>query len=87
MITQLNARNGSAMTLPNSIFRPLPRSSVSLVKRASRKVLERMGSLYKILQETFQGLRIVKAFTMEPYERRRFCNATKDMSGDVYEVE
>lgn len=50
------------------------------MKRASRKVLERMGSLYKILQETFQGLRIVKAFTMEPYERKRFRDAAEDYS-------
>jgi ATP-binding cassette, subfamily B, bacterial MsbA len=48
------------------------------MKRASRRMLERMGSLYKILQETFQGLRIVKAFTMEPYERRRFHDAARD---------
>jgi len=48
------------------------------MKRASRRVLERMSSLYKILQETFQGLRIVKAFTMEPYERRRFHDAARD---------
>src|SRR5947209_5602330 len=38
----------------------------------------RVSSIYKILQETFQGIRVVKAFTMEPYERRRFCSATKD---------
>ena len=49
-----------------------------IMKRASRRLLERMSSIYKILQETFQGIRIVKAFTMEPYERRRFRNATKD---------
>jgi ATP-binding cassette, subfamily B, bacterial MsbA len=49
-----------------------------LMKRATRRLLERMSSIYKILQETFQGIRVVKAFTMEPYERRRFCNATKD---------
>jgi subfamily B ATP-binding cassette protein MsbA len=48
------------------------------MKRASRRVLERMGNLYKILQETFQGLRIVKAYTMEPYERRRFHDAARD---------
>jgi subfamily B ATP-binding cassette protein MsbA len=47
------------------------------MKRATRRVLEQMGSLYKILQETFQGLRIVKAFTMEPYERRRFHDAAR----------
>ena len=49
-----------------------------LMKRATRRLLERMSSIYKILQESFQGIRVVKAFTMEPYERRRFCTATKD---------
>src|SRR6202007_2511792 len=49
-----------------------------LVKRGTRRLLERMANLYKILQESFQGIRVVKAFTMEPYERRRFCSATKD---------
>jgi subfamily B ATP-binding cassette protein MsbA len=48
------------------------------IKRATRRLLERMSSIYKILQESFQGIRVVKAFTMEPYERRRFCSATKD---------
>jgi ATP-binding cassette subfamily B protein/subfamily B ATP-binding cassette protein MsbA len=49
-----------------------------VMKRATRRLLERMSSIYKILQETFQGIRVVKAFTMEPYERRRFHAATKD---------
>jgi len=49
-----------------------------LMKRATRRLLERMSNIYKILQESFQGIRVVKAFTMEPYERRRFCSATKD---------
>jgi ATP-binding cassette subfamily B protein/subfamily B ATP-binding cassette protein MsbA len=49
-----------------------------IMKQATRRVLERMSSIYKILQESFQGIRVVKAFTMEPYERRRFCVATKD---------
>jgi ATP-binding cassette subfamily B protein/subfamily B ATP-binding cassette protein MsbA len=49
-----------------------------IMKRATRRLLERMSSIYKILQETFQGIRVVKAFTMEPYERRRFRTATKD---------
>jgi ATP-binding cassette subfamily B protein/subfamily B ATP-binding cassette protein MsbA len=48
------------------------------MKRASRRVLESMSSLYKILQETFLGIKIVKAFTMERYERRRFFMGTKD---------
>jgi ATP-binding cassette subfamily B protein/subfamily B ATP-binding cassette protein MsbA len=49
-----------------------------LMKRATRRLLERMSSIYKIMQESFVGIRVVKAFTMEPYERRRFCSATKD---------
>jgi ATP-binding cassette, subfamily B, bacterial MsbA len=49
-----------------------------LMKRATRRLLERTSSIFKILQETFQGIRIVKAFTMEPYERRRFRSATRD---------
>ncbi len=49
-----------------------------IMKHATRRLLERMSSIYKILQESFQGIRVVKAFTMEPYERRRFYEATKD---------
>lgn len=49
-----------------------------LMKRAARKVLERMSELYKILRETFDGIRVVKAFTMEPAERRRFRNANQE---------
>jgi subfamily B ATP-binding cassette protein MsbA len=49
-----------------------------IMKQATRRLLERMSSIYKILQESFQGIRVVKAFTMEPYERRRFRIATLD---------
>src|SRR6516162_9972725 len=49
-----------------------------IMKRATRRLLERMSNIYKILQESFLGIRVVKAFTMEPYERRRFHVATKD---------
>ena len=49
-----------------------------IMKKASRKVLERMSDLYKILRETFDGIRVVKAFTMEPAERRRFRMANDE---------
>jgi ATP-binding cassette subfamily B protein/subfamily B ATP-binding cassette protein MsbA len=49
-----------------------------VMKRATRRLLERMSNIYKILLETFQGIRIVKAFTREPHERRRFRQATRD---------
>ena len=48
------------------------------MKKATRKLLERMSNIYKLLQESFKGIRVVKGFTMEPYERRRFSQATKD---------
>jgi subfamily B ATP-binding cassette protein MsbA len=49
-----------------------------LMKRATRRLLERMSSIYKILHEVFHGIRIVKAFAREPHERRRFRQATRD---------
>jgi subfamily B ATP-binding cassette protein MsbA len=43
------------------------------LRKFSRKSLERMGSLTAFLHETITGNRIVKAFTMEEYEKRRFA--------------
>ena len=37
-----------------------------------------MSSLYRILQESFQGIKVVKAFAMERVERRRFFIETKN---------
>jgi ABC-type multidrug transport system fused ATPase/permease subunit len=50
-----------------------------IMKRAVRKSLESMSNIYKILQESFQGVKVVKAFTMERYERRRFFLETKSL--------
>ncbi|MDG3007698.1 ABC transporter ATP-binding protein [Paludisphaera mucosa] len=49
-----------------------------VMKRAVRRSLESMSSIYKILQETFQGIKVVKAFGMERVERRRFFLETKN---------
>jgi ATP-binding cassette subfamily B protein/subfamily B ATP-binding cassette protein MsbA len=48
------------------------------MKRATRRLLERMSSIYKILQESFTGIRLIKSFTREAYERHRFAVATRD---------
>ena len=48
------------------------------MKKATRRVLERMSGLYAIVRETFDGVRVVKAFTREPAERRRFRRVTED---------
>ncbi|QDU61147.1 Putative multidrug export ATP-binding/permease protein [Planctomycetes bacterium Pan216] len=51
------------------------------LKRVSRRNLESMARIYKILQESFLGIRVVKAFTMERYERRRFYVEAKRYYG------
>ena len=50
-----------------------------IMKRAVRRSLESMLTIYKILQESFQGIKIVKAFAMERVERRRFFKETKNL--------
>ena len=50
-----------------------------IMKRAVRRSLESMSNIYKILQETFQGIVVVKAYTMERCERRRFYLETKSL--------
>jgi len=49
-----------------------------IMKRAVRRSLESMSSIYKILQESFQGIKVVKAFATERLERRRFFVETKN---------
>ena len=49
------------------------------MKRAVRRSLESMSTIYKILQESFQGIKIVKAFATERVERRRFFAETKNL--------
>ncbi|MFO0957200.1 MAG: ABC transporter transmembrane domain-containing protein [Isosphaeraceae bacterium] len=48
-----------------------------IMKSAVRRSLESMSSIYRILQETFLGIKVVKAFTTERRERRRFFLETK----------
>ncbi|MBX9791074.1 MAG: ABC transporter ATP-binding protein/permease [Pirellulales bacterium] len=47
------------------------------LKRANRRAMEEMSQIYGILDESLQGIKVVKAFTMERHERRRFHLASK----------
>jgi ATP-binding cassette subfamily B protein/subfamily B ATP-binding cassette protein MsbA len=47
------------------------------VKRANRRAMEDMSVIYNALSEAFRGIKVVKAFTMERHERRRFHDANK----------
>ena len=42
------------------------------LKRANRRAMEEMAQLYNTLDETFRGIKVVKAFTNERQERKRF---------------
>jgi ATP-binding cassette subfamily B protein/subfamily B ATP-binding cassette protein MsbA len=59
-----------ALLLINSLARSM--------RRASRRAMEEMSLLYNVLVESFIGIKIVKAFTMERAERWRFHLGAKE---------
>ncbi len=42
------------------------------LKRANRRAMEQLSSIYEMLTETLSGIKLIKAFTMERTERERF---------------
>ncbi|MFM8271689.1 MAG: ABC transporter ATP-binding protein, partial [Gemmata sp.] len=48
------------------------------MRKASKKALQRMSAMYKILNESFSSIRAVKGFAREPHERRRFRVANRE---------
>ncbi|MEJ2156822.1 MAG: ABC transporter transmembrane domain-containing protein [Desulfobacteraceae bacterium] len=69
--------------LATFIFIVLPIALVPLirlgrrVRKASTGIQESMGDLSAFIHETFIGTKVVKAFTMEPHEKKRFQLKTK----------
>jgi ATP-binding cassette subfamily B protein/subfamily B ATP-binding cassette protein MsbA len=49
-----------------------------VIRRAVKKVLEQMSAMYKLIRETFDSIRVVKAFTGESRERRKFRAASRE---------
>jgi ATP-binding cassette subfamily B protein/subfamily B ATP-binding cassette protein MsbA len=47
------------------------------LKRANRRAIEEMGTVYDRLDETFASLKVIKAFTRESRERSRFHQTSK----------
>jgi ATP-binding cassette, subfamily B, bacterial MsbA len=47
-----------------------------IIKRRSRKVQEKIADISTVLQETFTGIKVVKAFSMEKYEDDKFKEKT-----------
>ena len=48
------------------------------LRRRSTITQERMADLNSILQETLTGIRVVKAFSMEEFEKQKFARAAQD---------
>ncbi len=48
-----------------------------VLKRANRRAMEEIAVIYATLEETFRSIKIVKAFTNERQERRRFHHDNK----------
>jgi len=48
-----------------------------VLKRANRRAMEEMAQIYVTLEETFRGIKVVKAFTNEAQERKRFHAGSK----------
>jgi len=64
------------LTLLSLIFIPLLGLFLArvgtLLKRASRKMMESMSSIYKVLEETFDGLKVVVGFHNAEHHRKLF---------------
>lgn len=65
------------LVAPLAIF--LVRTISRSLKRANRRAMEEMQSLYAVLAESFGGIQVVKAYTMERYERRRVRETSKQL--------
>ncbi len=48
-----------------------------IMKRASRRALESWSDILGVLEETLSGIRVVKTYTMEGAERRRFFRVNR----------
>lgn len=48
-----------------------------MLRRANRRAMEEMAQLYGTLEEAFRSIKVVKSFTMEHQERRRFHARSK----------
>ncbi len=75
----------SLVLAPFLIFtlRPL----LGRLRKGFRATLEERGELTSVMQETVAGVRLVKAYAAEPYERRRFAAAADRYAGGVIRMQ
>ncbi len=56
------------------------------LRRYSHHQQERLADLTSVLQETVYGIRVVKAFAMEPFERKRYLRESERLFGDMFKI-
>ena len=66
----------SLIVLPVALY--LIAKLAMAIKLANRRAMEEMSQLYGVLDESFSGIKAVKSFTMESYERGRFHRTAKE---------
>ncbi len=66
-----------AMVLVVPVIGLIIRQFSKRMRRASQRGLERWSGMLSIMQESLSGQRVVKAYTAEGYERRRFAQANR----------
>jgi subfamily B ATP-binding cassette protein MsbA len=57
------------------------------LRRYSHRQQERMATLTSVLQETVYGVRVVKAFAMEDFERRKFLAESERLFREVFKID
>ncbi len=56
------------------------------LRKYSHRQQEKMANLTSVLQETVYGIRVVKAFAMERFERSKFLAESERLFRDVYKI-
>lgn len=56
------------------------------MKKASRRALEGWSSMLAVLEETLTGIRVVKAYTMEGTERKRFFRMNRQLLKQQFRI-
>lgn len=78
------------LTLLSLIFIPLLGLFLSrvgwMLKRASRRMMESMSQIYKVLEETFDGLKVVVGYNSGDHHRRLFDDQYQSYFGKAMRV-
>jgi ATP-binding cassette subfamily B protein len=75
MIATVDARLTLIALLPMPLIATLVLYGGRLMRKRFKRVQEAFSDMTDLTQETFSGIRIVKTYTREPYQRQRFSTS------------